>query len=89
MSATGDRALARDVFIYDFQDSDTLLGGLVLNVGSDIMGDIRYDPKAAERMEFELFSRFPQHIDIYSEEKQAGVDTDEENEQGGNFSDKG
>ncbi len=26
--------------------------------GSDIMGEIQEGPKAAERMEFELFSRF-------------------------------
>ena len=30
MSREGARALARDVFIYDLQDFDTLLGGLVL-----------------------------------------------------------
>ncbi|KAK3352641.1 hypothetical protein B0T25DRAFT_590485 [Lasiosphaeria hispida] len=51
---------------------------------SDIMGDIRGGPKAAERMEFELFGRLAHHMDIYSEEKQ-----DEEDEQGGNVSDKG
>ena len=29
--------------------------------GSDIMGDIRKGPKAAERMESELFGRFAVH----------------------------
>ncbi|KAK3353447.1 hypothetical protein B0T25DRAFT_590984 [Lasiosphaeria hispida] len=52
--------------------------------GSDIMGDIRDGPNAAERMEFELFGRLAHHMDINSEEKQ-----DEEDEQGGNVSDKG
>jgi hypothetical protein len=33
MSREGGRALARDVFIYDLRDSDTLLGGLVLTAG--------------------------------------------------------
>ncbi|AEO69939.1 uncharacterized protein THITE_2120698 [Thermothielavioides terrestris NRRL 8126] len=46
--------------------------------GSDIMGEIRRGPKAAERMEFELFDRLAHHMDIYSEEQQADVDTDED-----------
>ncbi|KAK0714892.1 hypothetical protein B0H67DRAFT_553521 [Lasiosphaeris hirsuta] len=33
MSGERLRALARDVFIYDLQDFDTLLGGLVLTAG--------------------------------------------------------
>ena len=33
MSREGARALARDVFIYDLRDFDTLLGGLVLTTG--------------------------------------------------------
>jgi hypothetical protein len=33
MPGEGVRALARDVFFYDLQDLDTLLGGLVLNRG--------------------------------------------------------
>ena len=33
MSREGARALARDVFIYDLRDFDTLLGGLVLTAG--------------------------------------------------------
>ncbi|KAK0731894.1 HNH endonuclease-domain-containing protein [Lasiosphaeris hirsuta] len=57
--------------------------------GSDIMGDIQSGPKAAERMEFELFGRLAHHIDLYPEEKQAGVDTDEEDKHDGNVSDKG
>ena len=59
--------------------------------GSDIMGDIQSGPKAAERMEFELFDRLAHHMDLYPEEKQAGVDTDEEDEdeEDGDVSDKG
>ncbi|KAK0651382.1 HNH endonuclease-domain-containing protein [Cercophora newfieldiana] len=57
--------------------------------GSDIMGDIQSGPKAAERMEFELFGRLAHHIDLYPEEKQAGVDTDKEDKHNGNVSDKG
>ena len=48
--------------------------------GSDIIGDIQNGPKAAERMEFELFGRLARHMDLYPEEKQVGVDTDEEDE---------
>jgi hypothetical protein len=33
--------------------------------GSDIVGDILLGPKAAERMEFELFSRLGAQIDIH------------------------
>jgi len=33
MSREDGRALARDVFIYDLRDFDTLLGGLVLTAG--------------------------------------------------------
>jgi hypothetical protein len=33
MSHKGIRALARDVFLYDFKDFNTLLGGLVLTTG--------------------------------------------------------
>ena len=61
--------------------------------GSDIMGDIQSGPKAAERMEFELFDRLAHYIDLYSEEKQVGVDTDEDKDEedkyDGNVSDKG
>ncbi|KAK0655523.1 HNH endonuclease-domain-containing protein [Cercophora newfieldiana] len=57
--------------------------------GSDMMGEIQSGPKAAERMEFELFDRLAHHIDLYPEEKQAGVDTDEEDKHNGNVSDKG
>lgn len=32
--------------------------------GSDIMGDIRDGPKAAERMEFELFGRLGAHMEL-------------------------
>ena len=32
--------------------------------GSDIMGEIMEGPKAAERMEFELFSRFANQMEI-------------------------
>ena len=35
--------------------------------GSDMMGDIRNGPKAAERMEFELFGRLAGHTEIDSE----------------------
>ena len=31
-------------------------------------------------MEFELFGRLARHMDLYPEEKQVGVDTDEEDE---------
>ena len=48
--------------------------------GSDRLEDIRSGPKAAERMEFELFDRLAHHMDLYPEGKQAGVDTDEEDE---------
>lgn len=34
--------------------------------GSDIMGDIRDGPKAAERMEFELFGRLAAHVELDS-----------------------
>ncbi|KAK5654898.1 hypothetical protein OQA88_6936 [Cercophora sp. LCS_1] len=57
--------------------------------GSDIMGDILSGPKAAERMEFELFDRLAHQMDLYPEEKQAGVDTDEEDKHDGDVSDKG
>jgi hypothetical protein len=33
--------------------------------GSDIVGDILLGPKAAERMEFELFSRLAAQVDIH------------------------
>jgi hypothetical protein len=36
--------------------------------GSDIMGDIRNGPKAAERMTFELCSRLANYVDIVSDE---------------------
>lgn len=32
--------------------------------GSDIMGEIRAGPKAAERMEFEMFSRFGAQMEL-------------------------
>jgi hypothetical protein len=32
--------------------------------GSDIMGEIQAGPKAAERMEFELFDRLAHHMEI-------------------------
>ena len=32
--------------------------------GSDIMGDIREGPKAAERMEYEIFGRLALHMEI-------------------------
>ena len=32
--------------------------------GSDIMGEIIEGPKAAERMEFELFGRFASHMEV-------------------------
>lgn len=32
--------------------------------GSDIIGDIRDGPKAAERMEFELFGRLAAHMEL-------------------------
>lgn len=35
--------------------------------GSDIMGDIIHGAKAAERMEFEIFSRLAVHTEILSE----------------------
>jgi hypothetical protein len=35
--------------------------------GSDIMADIREGPKAAERMEFELFDRLAHYLDICPE----------------------
>ncbi|KAK0715713.1 hypothetical protein B0H67DRAFT_601200 [Lasiosphaeris hirsuta] len=54
--------------------------------GSDMMGEIQSGPKAAERMEFELFNRLANHM-------LAGVDTDEEDKDedkhDGNGSDKG
>ena len=33
--------------------------------GSDIVGDILSGPKAAERMEFELFSRLAAQVEVY------------------------
>ena len=33
--------------------------------GSDIVGDILYGPKAAERMEFELFSRLGAQVELF------------------------
>jgi len=57
--------------------------------GSDIMGDILRGPKAAERMEFELFDRLAHHIDICPEETQVGVDTNEEDKHDGKVSDRG
>jgi len=33
--------------------------------GSDIVGDIFHGPKAAERMEFELFSRLGAQMEVY------------------------
>ena len=60
--------------------------------GLDIMGDIQSGPKAAERMEFELFDRLAHYMDLYSE-KQVGVNTDEDKDEedkyNGNVSDKG
>ena len=60
---------------------------------SDIGGDILSGPKAAERMEFELFDRLAHQMDLYPEEEQAGIDTDEdkdeEDKHNGNVSDKG
>lgn len=57
------------------------------------MGDIQSGSKAAERMEFELFDRLAHHMDLCPEEKQVGVDTDEdkdeEDKHDGNVSDKG
>ncbi|KAK0724110.1 glycoside hydrolase superfamily [Lasiosphaeris hirsuta] len=50
--------------------------------GSDMMGEIRSGPKAAERMEFELFNRLANHM-------LAGVDADEEDKYDGNVSDEG
>ena len=32
--------------------------------GANIMGDIRNGPKAAERMEFEIFSRLAVHTEV-------------------------
>ncbi len=55
--------------------------------GSDIMGDILEGPKAAERMEFELFDRLAHHMALYTE-KAAG-DTGEGEEQDGDISDQG
>jgi hypothetical protein len=41
--------------------------------GSDIVGDILRGPRAAERMEFELFGRLAAQVEIgYSEVAQAG-----------------
>lgn len=61
--------------------------------GSDIMGDILSGPKAAERMEFELFDRLAHQMDLWPpKEKQAAMDTDEEDEEDkydDNVSDKG
>ena len=48
--------------------------------GSDIMADIRDGPKAAERMEFELFERLAHSIDMYAEE--ADGDTSSEKHDG-------
>jgi len=58
--------------------------------GSNMMGEIQSGPKAAERMEFELFNRLAHHIELCSEEKLAGVDTDEEDrDEDSNVEDKG
>jgi hypothetical protein len=35
--------------------------------GSDIVGDIRNGPKAAERMEFELFNRLAASVEVLSD----------------------
>lgn len=35
--------------------------------GSDMMGEIMAGPKAAERMEFELFDRLARHMEIVDE----------------------
>jgi hypothetical protein len=34
-------------------------------LGSDIVGDILYGPKAAERMEFELFNRLAAQVEVF------------------------
>lgn len=46
------RGIGEPVFEHDFPS------------GSDIMGDIRDGPKAAERMESELFGRLGAHMDL-------------------------
>lgn len=33
--------------------------------GSDVVGDILYGPKAAERMEFELFTRLAAQVEVH------------------------
>jgi hypothetical protein len=54
--------------------------------GSDIMGDIREGPKAAERMEFELFDRLAHHMDICPKKTDADASGEE---QDGDVSDQG
>jgi hypothetical protein len=34
--------------------------------GSDIVGDILYSPKPAERIEFELFNRLAAQVEVYN-----------------------
>ena len=43
--------------------------------GSDIVGDILHGPKAVERMEFELFSRFGTHMELFLAADQDGIST--------------
>ena len=40
--------------------------------GSDVVGDILYGPKAAERMEFELFSRLGAQVELFPAAGQDG-----------------
>jgi hypothetical protein len=44
--------------------------------GSDMMGQILRSPRAADRMEFELFGRLAAHIEIDSSEGAEAVVTD-------------
>ena len=59
---------------------ESLISSTTSPPGSDIMADIRDGPKAAERMEFELFDRLAHSIDMYAEE--ADGDTSSEKHDG-------
>ncbi len=48
--------------------------------GSDIMGDIQEGPKAAERMEFELFDRLAYHMEIYPEKADGDASGEEKDD---------
>ena len=57
------RGVGEPVFEHDFPP------------GSDIVGDILRGPKAAERMEFELFSRLGAQMELFSAARGDGVST--------------